>query len=143
MLSMSAAPGARQSDSHPTHPPCTPPARYDAWLTKARDTQSLFPLIIMSINNIYPLLWRLCSHFLRPLCGALTLRLCRSRSSPPASPACSTVSSCCRSCSRLPSARSSRHSRHLPCCFPCPHPPCIPMFTYAHVHCHGSRPLLV
>jgi hypothetical protein len=54
MLSMSAAPGARQSDSHPTHPPCTPPARYDAWITKAWDTPSLFPLIIMSINNIYP-----------------------------------------------------------------------------------------
>ena len=41
MLSMSAAPGARQSDSHPTHPPCTPPARYDAWLTKAKDACSL------------------------------------------------------------------------------------------------------
>ena len=55
MLSMSAALGAGQSDSHPTHPPCTPPARYDAWITKAWDTPSLFPLIIMSINNIYPL----------------------------------------------------------------------------------------
>jgi hypothetical protein len=26
----------------------------------------------------------------------------------------------------LPSARSSRHSRHLPCCFPCPHLPRSP-----------------
>ena len=72
-------------------------------------------------QSLQTFLRRLCSHFLRPDCGALTLCLCRSRSSPPAS--CSTASSCCCSCAGLLSAIALRHSRHLPRCFPCPHRP--------------------
>jgi hypothetical protein len=75
-------------------------------------------------QSLHWFLRRLCSHFWRPLCGALSRCISPAASAsrfapPPASP-CSTASSvCCPAVS--PSARSSWGSRHLPRRFPCPH----------------------
>ena len=44
---------------------------------------------------------------------------CTHTHAPPASPGSSASAACCPAV--LPSARSSRHSRHMPRCFPCPH----------------------
>jgi len=46
-------------------------------------------------QSLHSFLRRLCSHFIRPSCGALILLLCRSFSSPPAPLPCSAVSWCC------------------------------------------------
>jgi hypothetical protein len=68
-------------------------------------------------QSLHLFLWRLCSHVLRPLCGALSRCICLPLSHPPPACPCSTESSaCCPAV--LPSASSSRHSRHFPRFFP-------------------------
>ena len=67
-----------------------------------------------------------------------------SRSPAPSPSPCSAPSLACRSRAAAPSPCPSRHSRHLPRCFPCPHrplapPPPLPLFLSGAQGARGGR----